>query len=250
MTATNPASAAAAEEKGVDHGPEHPWFTCLVPMIAFLVIGLFEPKPQGDGLAGSLGIPFAAYPVVYAIRVAVTAALLAVCWPSIRAWWGRPSWWPPLLGVALVVPWVILATLQRDIGFATTVAERSGFNPLEHFGSSATCWAFLVVRGLGLVAVVPIIEEVFLRGFFLRFVVDEHFWRVPFGTLSALQAAACVVYAASTHPGEAFAAIGWFAVVSGIAAATRKPVDCILAHAGTNLALGAYVMATGNWWLL
>jgi hypothetical protein len=45
------------------------------------------------------------------------------------------------------------------------------------------------------------------------------------------------------------AAVGWFAVVSGIAAATRRPIDCVLAHAGTNLALGAYVVATGNWWL-
>jgi hypothetical protein len=45
------------------------------------------------------------------------------------------------------------------------------------------------------------------------------------------------------------AAAVWFASVTGIAAATRKPIDCILAHAGTNFALGAYVLATGNWWL-
>jgi hypothetical protein len=35
-----------------------------------------------------------------------------------------------------------------------------------------------------------------------------------------------------------------------VAAATRRPIDAILAHAGTNLALGCYVLATGNWWLM
>ena len=39
-------------------------------------------------------------------------------------------------------------------------------------------------------------------------------------------------------------------IVTGIAASTRQPIDCILAHAGTNLALGVWVIATGAWWLM
>jgi hypothetical protein len=73
---------------------------------------------------------------------------------------------------------------------------------------------------------------------------------VPFGLLVPAAAAACAIYAVATHPAEAVAAIGWFAVVSGIAAATRKPIDCILTHAATNLALGVYVLLTGEWWLV
>ncbi|MFM8804742.1 MAG: hypothetical protein ACKOK8_12665, partial [Planctomycetia bacterium] len=61
---------------------------------------------------------------------------------------------------------------------------------------------------------------------------------------------ACLLYAVASHPSECVAAAGWFAVVSGIAAATRRPIDTILAHAATNLALGLYVVATDNWWLL
>jgi len=52
------------------------------------------------------------------------------------------------------------------------------------------------------------------------------------------------------NPAEAVAAIGWFAIISGIAAATRAPIDPILAHAATNLAIGIYVVATGAWWLM
>lgn len=244
-------AAVPAEPLLADHGPARPWQACVVPMVAFLTLGLLEPTPSGGGIAGSLGVPYAAYPWVYAARLAVTAGLVVAAWPAIRAWLGRPSWWPPLLGLALVVPWVVLSSLQRDAGWAGGLHERSGFNPWEQFGANPMAvWAYLAVRGLGLVVITPLVEELFLRGFFLRFVVRERFWEVPFGLLTPAVAGACAVYAAATHPGEAVAAIGWFAIVSGVAAATRRPIDCVLAHAATNLALGAWVLATGAWWLV
>jgi CAAX prenyl protease-like protein len=236
-----------------NHGPAEPWLTCVAPFVLFLGVGLLEPTPAGGGLAGLLGIGTAAYPVVYAVRLAATVALLGGVWLHARAWMGRPTWWPPLVGLGLVVPWVVLATLQQRAGWTFGAAERAGYNPFlaEHLGpDSPWAWAFLAVRGLGLVAVVPIIEELFLRGFLMRYVIKEEFWQVPFGLLTAASAAACMVYAVATHPGEAIAAVGWFAIVSGVAAATRKPIDCILCHAATNLALGAYVLATGEWWLV
>lgn len=225
-----------------DQGPDRPWLTCIGPLAVFTVAGLLEGSPA-EALAGPLG-----YPLVYGVRVAATLAMLAAVWPGLRRWVGRPTWWPPLLGVALVVPWVVLAHLQREAGWGGI--GRVGYDPFAALGSGWQAWAFLAVRWLGLVAVVPVAEELFLRGFLLRTVIDERFWEVPFGTLTAASAAACAVYAAVTHPGEAVAAVGWFAVVSGIALATRRPIDCILAHAATNLALGMFVFATGNWWLM
>ena len=115
---------------------------------------------------------------------------------------------------------------------------------------SPWAWAFLAVRAAGLVAVVPLVEELFLRGFLMRYAVKEDFWTVPFGLLAPMAAVACGIYAVVSHPSEAVAALGWFGIVSGIAAATRRPIDCILCHAATNLALGAYVLATGEWWLV
>jgi CAAX prenyl protease-like protein len=234
-----------------DEGPERPWEACVVPFLVFLAAGALEPVPGGGGLAGWLGISPAAYPLIYAVRLVATLAVLARCWRPIVRWLGRPAWWPPLLGLALVVPWVVLAGLQRDAGWSTGLGARAGYDPFAALGTgSPAAWAFLLVRAVGLVVVVPLIEELFLRGFLMRNVIRDEFWTVPFGTLTAASAGACIVYAVATHPAEAFAAAGWFAVVSGIAAATRRPIDAVLAHAGTNLALGAYVLATGNWWLL
>jgi CAAX prenyl protease-like protein len=236
-----------------DHGPAEPWLTCVAPLVLFLAAGLLEPTPSGGGLAGAAGVGYAAYPVIYALRLAATLALLARVWPSLVGWLGRPSWWPPLLGLALVVPWVVLTHLQRDAGWSFGAGERSGYDPFlaANLGTDpAAAWSFLAVRLVGLVVVVPIVEELFVRGFLMRYVIKEEFWRVPFGTLTGAAAAACMVYAVASHPAEAIAAVGWFAVVSGVAAATRQPIDCILCHAATNLALGGYVLATGAWWLV
>jgi CAAX prenyl protease-like protein len=236
-----------------DDGPSEPWLTCVAPLVVFLGVGFLEPTASGGGLAGSLGIPLAAYPVIYGVRVLAAGLVLARVLPNLRTWLGQPTWWTPILGLALVIPWVILATLQRDAGWTFGMGERSGYDPFDaaNLGSTPSmAWGFLGIRTIGLVVMVPIAEELFVRGFLMRYAIAEQFWRVPFGTLTLASAAACMVYAVSSHPAEAVAAVGWFAIVSGIAAATRKPIDCILCHAATNLALGAYVLATGEWWLV
>jgi uncharacterized protein len=234
-----------------DEGPDRPWEACVVPFVVFLAVGLLSPTRSGDGLAGALGIPFAVYPVIYSLQIVATLLALARSWRPIRRWLGWPTWWPPLVGLALVVPWIVLASLQREAGWASAVGGRAAFNPFAACNESAVpVWAFVAIRAIGLIVVVPLVEELFLRGFLMRYVIREDFWTVPFGILTGPAVGACMLYAAASHPSECVAAVGWFAVVTGIAAATRRPIDAILAHAMTNLALGGYVLWTANWWLL
>ena len=49
------------------------------------------------------------------------------------------------------------------------------------------------------------------------------------------------------HPGELFAALVWFSLVSWLMLRTRNIWDCITAHMVTNLLLGIYVMCSGQW---
>ena len=221
-----------------------------MPFVVFLAVGLLEPTRSGDGLAGALGIPFAAYPFLYSLRIVATLLALARSWTPLRRWLGRPTWWPPLVGLTLVVPWIVLASLQREAGWFSAFGSRAAFNPFADCGDGVASRAFVATRVIGLVAVVPLIEELFLRGFLMRYVINEDFWTVPFGMLTVPAIGACLFYAAASHPSECVAAAGWFAVATGIAAATRRPIDTILAHAATNLALGGYVLLTANWWLL
>jgi len=144
----------------------------------------------------------------------------------------------------------VLVSLQREADWASGLGGRAAYNPFADGSAGLWGWSFLAIRAIGLIAVVPLVEELFLRGFLMRYVIHEDFWTVPFGRLTFAAAGVCLCYAAASHPSECVAAVGWFAIVTGIAAATRRPIDTILAHAATNLALGAYVLLTANWWLL
>ena len=57
------------------------------------------------------------------------------------------------------------------------------------------------------------------------------------------------VYGVATHPGEFIAAALWFSLVSWLMVKTGKFWNCVLAHAVTNLILGLYVCASGQWHL-
>lgn len=243
-----PASQAPIEasEPATDHGPSRPFLTCLLPLVVFLAFGALEPS-SGEP-ANWLGLGEGDYPIVYIMRILASLTALAVVARDVRPWLGHPSWWPPLLGLALVIPWIVLADLQREAGWAG-MGSRAAFDPFRPFLGETGSWTFLAVRFTGLVLVVPLAEELFLRGFLMRYVISERFWEVRFGTLTAASMIACTAYAVLTHPGEAVAAAGWFGIVSGVAAATRRPVDAITTHAATNLALGVYVVSTGAWWL-
>ena len=242
----SPAPCAGDDAHAVDHGPTRPFLACLLPLIVFLGFGSLEPT-AGEP-ANWLGLGDGDYPLLYTVRIVASLLALGIVARDVLPWLGRPSWWPPLLGVGLVIPWIVLAALQREAGWAT-LGTRVAFDPFRPFLGETWGWAFLAVRFTGLVLIVPVAEELFLRGFLMRYVVSERFWEVRFGTLTAAAVAACTAYAVLTHPDEAIAAAGWFGIVSGVTAATRRPIDAITTHAATNLALGLYVVSTGAWWL-
>jgi len=59
-----------------------------------------------------------------------------------------------------------------------------------------------------------------------------------------------------SHPGEVFAAVAWFSLVTWLMVRTRNIWDCVVAHAVTNLLLGVYVVGSqlllggNNWYLM
>ena len=59
---------------------------------------------------------------------------------------------------------------------------------------------FLAVRMLGLVVLVPLIEELFYRSFLMRWVVDPNYTRVPIGRVTPLGLAATTGVFAFSHP--------------------------------------------------
>lgn len=132
--------------------------------------------------------------------------------------------------------------------FFGVAARTDGFNPEMFAAGSVAYWAVIAMRFLRLVIVVPLVEEIFWRGFLLRYLIDENFSAVPFGKFSWMSFGAVAIAFALAHSSADWLA----AVVTGglynfVAYRTRSLTSCVVAHAVTNLLLGLWIVYTRQW---
>jgi CAAX prenyl protease-like protein len=110
---------------------------------------------------------------------------------------------------------------------------------------------FLAVRVVSSVAAVPVLEELFWRGWLMRWLIDKEFPKVPLGTYETSSFWLVAVLFASEH--GPYWEVGLLAgVIYNLwLIRTKNLADCILAHAVTNGLLAAYVLTAGQWqyWL-
>jgi uncharacterized protein len=112
-------------------------------------------------------------------------------------------------------------------------------------------YPFLTFRVLSSVVTVPILEELFWRGWLMRWLIDPEFLKVPLGTYRASAFWLTAILFASEH--GSYWEVG---LITGViynlwVMRTKNLADCIVAHAVTNAALAYYVLAAGQWnyWL-
>jgi len=179
---------------------------------------------------------------VYPLQTVVCGALLL--WYRREYAWDRPARPGFAVLVALVVfaVWILPQTL---LGFAP---RTEGFNPDVFAGQPGLYWATMAFRFLRLVVVVPLLEEIFWRGFLLRYLIAEDFERVPFGKFSWFSFTAVTLLFALSHAKPDWAA----AVLAGalynwVAYRSKSLSACVLAHAVTNLVLGVWIVQTRQW---
>ncbi|MFH1919915.1 MAG: CAAX prenyl protease-related protein [Planctomycetota bacterium] len=239
----------------------HRWLTFVLPMAVFMLVGSLEPKPPTPGAPdGWLAIPYQYYPIVYTLKIALTVAAILFVLPGYREFPFRVSPLAVLVGALGVVIWVGTCSLGLEqrlltplgLGRFLGLGARSAFDPFVELRiyPAAWAWGFLAVRFLGLVAVVAVIEEFFLRGFLMRFVLQADWWEVPFGKVNAISVIVATVVPMFMHPAELFAALLWFSLVTWLMVKTKNIWDCVAAHAVTNLLLGVYVVSSGQWQLM
>jgi CAAX prenyl protease-like protein len=161
-----------------------------------------------------------------------------------------------LVGVVGALAWIGICKLGLEQQLSTLVGwgetgARSRYDPFTQLsGAPGAAWGFLAVRMVGLVAVVPVIEEFFLRGFVMRFCVHADWWEVPLGKVNAAAVVAGTVVPMLMHPGELLAAATWFSLITWLMIHKRNIWDCVAAHAVTNLLLGLFAVFSSDWSLL
>ena len=237
----------------------YPTVAFLLPIACFMLIGSLEPKPDADHWAG---LSYSHYPIVYLTKILLTAVAVALVWTKIRELPWKLSWLGLAVGIIGGGLWIGVCNLGLTKVIVSTLklqailgsGERSAFNPLSEMADSpapALAYAFLAVRFVGLVAVIAVAEELFLRGWLIRyFGKAEQWWKVEFGKTDTVGIALTIVVPMLLHPGELVAAALWFGMVTWLMLRTKSFGDCVVAHATTNLILGIYVVATGHWELM
>jgi len=125
-------------------------------------------------------------------------------------------------------------------------AERPAFNPLERIENPFSRYGFLLVRFAGLALLVPLFEELMLRGWLMRSIVSADLARVPFGRVTTMSVVVGIAFPVLYHP-EKLAALVWFSLVTWLMVRTKNFWDCVAAHAVTNLLLGVWVLWSGEW---
>ena len=211
----------------------------VAPFVAFLMLTSVEAK-----------LPAAAWPWAYAAKIAVVAGIL---WRFRRAypaprWHGVPAAFA--FGIACCGGWVALARIDLwahapEFLRAWLAPARAGFDPAK-LADPLGRWLFVAVRLLGLALVVPLLEEVFWRGFLVRWFIDERFETVPEGAWNWPGFAATAGLFVAVHS-ELLAALAWALAAHWVWVRGRNLWANIAFHAGTNAALGAWILATRDW---
>ncbi len=198
---------------------------------------------------------------LYPVQTVLVGLLLVLGW---RHYTFRPVRGLPLafiFGVAGILIWCLPAWVyQKMVESGRTVpgwwewfgiaAREDGFDP--SFFREEPFWhpAAVAMRFIRMVVIVPLAEELFWRGFLMRWIVADggDFRRVPFGThawKSFFIVTAGVVLA--HHPLDYPGALVWGVLMYVLAVRTRSLAACVLMHAVGNLLLGIYVMTTRQW---
>jgi len=218
--------------------PSLPYLAPFCAFIAFLALERYLP----------IGVEW-----LYPTRVLVVTAVAAVFSRNVldfgvRSWLGTIA-----LGVAVFVIWigpdVLWPSYRSHWLFTNSITGEVKSSAPDHVRTSLV---FIAFRVAGCTLLVPVIEELFWRGWLTRWIIDPNdFRRVPLGAYTATSFWVGSALFASEH--GPFWEVG---LIAGVAynwwmRRTRSLGDCILAHAVTNGCLSAYVLASGKWqyWL-
>ena len=236
--------------------------TSIAPFVApFVVFMLF------------LGIVDARLPdehyLLYPLKIMLVAGVIAWFWRAL------PSLKPeaPLASVAVgilgVMFWVGMEPLSMWLGEVFTGAwnaavgaigwtswqtapaslHPAGLDPFALY-PAAQAWALYGCRVAGIALVVPVMEELFWRGFLMRWLIREDFIAVPLGTYQTFSFWVTTLLFASVHGMEWPQGVVVGVIYGAWFVRTKSLGSIMLAHGVTNLLLAFYCLASGEWHFL
>lgn len=200
--------------------------------------------------------------LIYPIQTLATLGVLIFYRKSYTFNW---SWKWSLVGIgfgALGIAFWLLPTALYDhwgltgkpgglLGFLGFEERRDGFDP-GMFQAPAAYYTSLILRLFRAAVIVAFVEEIFWRGFLMRFVCDWEgdYWKQPFGRATWLSYGVVTGLFIAAHAPVDYAAAFVYGSLTYLLCVWSKNLGaCVVMHATANFLMGVYIMKTGHYGL-
>lgn len=192
------------------------------------------------------------------------AYILKIIIVPLALWWGW-KWYVPILGPRNSLGSILTGIAFGIAGLVIWCLLMAPFIDIK--GEAWTDTSFFL-RAFAAVAIVPVFEEYFIRGYIFRLALQWDHHRYRCSAISALSEAMDKESIDDVKPGSwsvmavaistiAFtaghllvewpAAIAYSILISVLWIIRKDLLSCMVAHGVTNLFLAVYVYMTGNW---
>ena len=166
-----------------------------------------------------------------------------------------------VFGVVGIAFWLLPTTLYDHWGMTGKSdgilkylgfdARLNGFDP-DIFENQSAWWAAVVLRFFRAVVVVALVEEIFWRGFLMRFVCDWEgdYWKQPFGRATWKSYLIVTgLFMVAHAPVDYAGAFIYGSLTYVLCIWSKSLAACVVMHATANLLMGLYIMAYGKYGL-
>jgi CAAX prenyl protease-like protein len=190
---------------------------------------------------------------MYPLRVAVTLAVMAIYSREPLAARPRHALASVLLGAAVFALWigpdVVLGPGYRHSRLFENSITGAAVSSLPIL-LQKSAW-FLALRTASCALLVPPMEELFWRGWAMRWLIAGDFQKVPLGAYQTSAFWLVALLFATEHGPYWEVGLATGIIYNWWMVRTRNLTDCIIAHAVTNGLLSAYILATHQfqYWL-
>jgi len=212
-----------------------PWLPYVLPFALFVAFLSVESQwPEGRRW-------------LYPAKTLVVGVVLVACRRSYEEL--RPVYSLPgiVVGTLAIVLWITLDPFYPGLSRLTGSTPPAAFEPFS-MGGRAVGWTWILARVFGAVLVVPVMEELFWRGFLARWLVNQDFKAVPLGTFTPFSFWATVVLFGVEHE-QWLAGMICGALLNGLLYRTKSLFACVLAHGTSNALLATWVLTRSAWQL-
>lgn len=212
----------------------------IAPFVAYVVVmGIEKVLPLSPG-------------ALYPTRLAIVLAVMLLVSRQVIPWVPSQAGASVALGIAVFAIWVgpdlLWPGMRSHWLFNNSILGSARSSLPEGLKASP---AFIAFRVFGSVGLVPILEELFWRGWLMRWLILPDISKVPLGAFAPFSFWVTAVLFAPEHGSYWEVGLITGVVYNWWLIRTRNLANCILAHAVTNGCLAVYVLGWDQWqyWL-